>query len=399
MIAMRCGHVTTSQMQTLSRLPPTAWHYIERPRSPRRKASLRAGAALASASLGWRLKRPVSRKAADLPEGFGDGEVMQDLPGFVSVPPEVLPAIRSFAEQHRSDRVVTWITGKRVQVYLTGVKSEAFLDYVASHQHREVLERFLSQLRGALEQVATANGGEASEDMCALVGAEEMQVPHTDLLPGQVQVILALMPTRPTLVYDPQLPRPSREEIAKMMGVNARELLEEGTFGLVYNSFPLVLPVDHVYQRMVPAYTSNFAAGDAVQIKDGIVHAGPGPDEPEGDPRVVIFMTYRTTRPEHYELTFQAKLWDWASHPAIDPQIAYQRLQEVYNFGKENNMDIQPWTYYPPESLEACKMLCTMPGLDETTVELLVEEWREMLYDDNLQIVDQDQDKGELQNA
>lgn len=55
--------------------------------------------------------------------------------------------------------------------------------------------------------------------------------------------------------------------------------------------------------------------------------------------------------------------------------------------------------YYPPESLEACKMLCTMPGLDETTVELLVEEWREMLYDDNLQIVDQDQDKGELQNA
>ena len=28
--------------------------------------------------------------------------------------------------------------------------------------------------------------------------------------------------------------------------------------------------------------------------EDGIVHAGPGPDEPEGDPRVVIFMTYRT---------------------------------------------------------------------------------------------------------
>jgi hypothetical protein len=26
-------------------------------------------------------------------------------------------------------------------------------------------------------------------------------------------------------------------------------------------------------------------------------------------------------------------------------------------------------------------MLCTTPGLDDMTVELLVEEWREMLYD------------------
>ena len=34
-----------------------------------------------------------------------------------------------------------------------------------------------------------------------------------------------------------------------------------------------------------------------------------------------------------------------------------------------------------PQGLEACKMLCTTPGLDEMTVELLVEEWREILYD------------------
>jgi len=24
-------------------------------------------------------------------------------------------------------------------------------------------------------------------------------------------------------------------------------------------------------------------------------------------------------------------------------------LQEVYNFGLQNGMDIKPWTYYPPE--------------------------------------------------
>lgn len=36
-------------------------------------------------------------------------------------------------------------------------------------------------------------------------------------------------------------------------------------------------------------------------------------------------------------------------------------------------------------------MLCTTPGLDETTVELMVEEWREMLYDENVEIISQDQ--------
>jgi len=322
---------------------------------------------------------------------------MKSLPSFISVPPDVLPVIRTFAEQHRNDTVVTWITGKRVQVYLSGEKSRPFLDYAKKHQHVTVLS-FL-ELKASLASLAAQQDGEASEDIAALVGAAEMQVPHTDLLPGQVQVILALTETSSTLVYDPKLPQPSRKEVAKMMGIAVKELEEDGQFGLVYQSFPLVLPVKDVYQNMVESYTAGpFRCGDAVQIKDGIVHAGPGEDEAV-DERVVIFMTYRTFRDEHYEFTFQAKLWDWASHPAIPPMVAYRRLQEVYNFGLQNGMDIKPWTYYPPESLEACKMLCTTPGLDEMTVELLVEEWREMLYDENIQIVTKDQEKSELLDA
>ncbi|CAL1162905.1 unnamed protein product [Cladocopium goreaui] len=275
-------------------------------------------------------------------------------------------------------------------------------DYAKKHEHADLLLAFLEELQSSLERVAVANGGVASEDVAALVGATEMQVPHTDLLPGQVQVICALTETSSTLVYDPKLQRPSHQDVAKMMGVEASELKEEGQFGLVYKSFPLVLPVKDVYRNMVESYDATngpFDCGDAVQIRDGIVHAGPGCEDQPGEPRVVVFMTYRTFRDEHYEFTFQAKLWDWASHPAIPPMVAYKRLQEVYRFGVDNGMDIKPWTYYPPESLEACKMLCTTPGLDEMTVELLVEEWREMLYDENVQIVNQDQEKSALMDA
>eukprot|EP00435_Cladocopium_sp_Y103_P036399 s3093_g9.t1 len=352
-----------------------------------------AAAVFAAAARGER-GQARSRWNAGSPENlrFADSEVMKSLPGFISqtAVTEVLRAICDFARQHRKDAVVTWITGKRVQVYLSGEKSGPFRDYAKKHEHAELLLAFLEELKSSLHTVAAANDGEASEDIAALVGATEMQVPHTDLLPGQVQVICALTETSSTLVYDPKLPRPSRQEVAKMMGVEASELKEEGQFGLVYKSFPLVLPVKDVYRNMVESYDAatngSFHCGDAVQIRDGIVHAGPGCEDQPDEPRVVIFMTYRTFRDEHYEFTFQAKLWDWASHPAIPPMVAYKRLQEVYRFGVDNGMDIKPWTYYPPESLEACKMLCTTPGLDEMTVELLVEEWREMLYDENVQI-------------
>ena len=62
--------------------------------------------------------------------------------------------------------------------------------------------------------------------------------------------------------------------------------------------FPLVLPVKHVYDHMVESYSGEFSAGDAVQIKDGIVHAGPGCTDEPGKPRVVIFMTYRSRATE-----------------------------------------------------------------------------------------------------
>ena len=93
------------------------------------------------------------------------------------------------------------------------------------HELADLLLGFLDELKSKLQAVAEAlhsrccldegqlgwgqaNGGEPSEDIAALVGAEEMQavclsrclplslvltaarrsqVPHTDLLPGQVQ--------------------------------------------------------------------------------------------------------------------------------------------------------------------------------------------------------------------
>lgn len=79
-------------------------------------------------------------------------------------------------------------------------------------RHAALILDFLTSLRGRLEDLAACNGGVASEDVAALVGASEMQVPHTDLLPGQVQVILALSETKSTLVYDPNQPIPSRKE-------------------------------------------------------------------------------------------------------------------------------------------------------------------------------------------
>lgn len=378
--------------------------------APQRRAARALAVAAVFAAARGEPRGARSQRNAQSPENlrFADSEVMKSLPGFVSpVAPEVLRAIRDFAAQHRNDAVVTWITGKRVQVYLSGEKSGPFRDYAKKHEHADLLLAFLEELQSSLQRVAVANGGVASEDVAALVGATEMQVPHTDLLPGQVQVICALTETSSTLVYDPKLQRPSHQDVAKMMGVEASELKEEGQFGLVYKSFPLVLPVKDVYRNMVESYDATngpFDCGDAVQIRDGIVHAGPGCEDQPGEPRVVVFMTYRTFRDEHYEFTFQAKLWDWASHPAIPPMVAYKRLQvvffeEVYRFGVDNGMDIKPWTYYPPESLEACKMLCTTPGLDEMTVELLVEEWREMLYDENVQIVNQDQEKSALMDA
>eukprot|EP00439_Symbiodinium_sp_Y106_P082516 s989_g21.t4 len=384
--------------------PSTFWHgrygnwrrRLERHRSTPVRLALAAGAAC-----GWKLKRGVeevtSRSLAVAQEraGLYCQEDLSSLPGFMNVSDEIVQAICDFADQHRTDQVVTWITGKRVQVYLLGVKSEPFREYARSHELADLLLGFLDELKSKLQAVAEANGGEPSEDIAALVGAEEMQVPHTDLLPGQVQVILALTPTTSTLVYDPSQDRPSREEIASQMGVSAKHLEDEGLFGLVYKSFPLVLPVKHVYEHMVEAYSGNFAAGDAVQIKDGIVHAGPGCSGQPGTTRVVVFMTYRTTRAEHYELTFQAKLWDWASHPAVPPMVAYKRLREVFTYGQEKGMDIKPWTFYPPESSEACQMLCTTGGLDESMVDLLVSEWRDMLYDENVQIVDREQEKAE----
>lgn len=326
-----------------------------------------------------------------------DSRGITELPKFQHVPKEVAEAIRMFAEKFKDSPVVTWITGKRVQVYLLGDKSAAFHKYAEGHRHGSILFNFLDELKANLAEVADANDGEPSSDIMALVGAEEMQVPHTDLLPGQVQVIMALTPTRPTLVYDAQAQRPSKAELAKRVEVRAKDFEDDGFLPLFYKSYPLLLPVSDIYENMVHSYSGNFDAGDAVQIKDGIVHAGPEcSQQPSDDPRIVIFMTYRTQSESHYDYTFQAKIWDWAAHPVVPPMVAYKRLLEVRSYAVKHGLTIEPWTYYPPQSSEACKMLCTTQGLDEDTVDLLVADWREVLYDGRLQVVHIDQNKAEL---
>lgn len=155
-----------------------------------------------------------------------------------------------------------------------------------------------------------------------------------------------------------------------------------------------------IYDNMVHSYSGDFDAGDAVQIKDGIVHAGPEcSDHSSSDPRIVVFMTYRTQCESHYDYTFQAKIWDWAAHPIVPPMVAYKRLLEVRSYAVKHGLAIEPWTYYPPQSSEACQMLCTTPGLDEDTVDLLVADWREGFYDGRLQVVHGDQDKTELMSS
>jgi len=290
-----------------------------------------------------------------------------ELPELLQVPSMVTQVIQSFIEECGHLDAVLPITGKRTQVHVSGLRSEAFKDYLDQHGHGAIQD-WLHDLREKLQDIAETNDGEPSEDILVLVGAEEMQVPHLDLSPGQRQVVMALTATTPTLVYNPEAVPSDVDEIARSLGLDA----EAEEFGYFLKS-SLVLPVAEIYEHMVPAFSGDFRPGDAVMVEDGIVHAGP---ECKDHGRMVVFMTF-STQPKTYEIDRQCKLWDWASIPSVPPMIAYHRLFEMRDVTLKHGMDVRPWEYYPPGGAsEACELLCTTPGLDVARVERLVADWR-----------------------
>jgi hypothetical protein len=117
------------------------------------------------------------------------------------VPPRLISSILTFV---RAGNRVSKITGKRSEVHLTGAKSEPWQRWAARKGLRHCT-RFIESVRGTIRALAIRAGYDditMSPDVVALVGAEAEQTPHIDLLPGQVQAIMALTPNaKPTLAY------------------------------------------------------------------------------------------------------------------------------------------------------------------------------------------------------
>eukprot|EP00747_Dinoflagellata_sp_TGD_P018513 gnl/TRDRNA2_/TRDRNA2_126547_c0_seq1.p1 gnl/TRDRNA2_/TRDRNA2_126547_c0~~gnl/TRDRNA2_/TRDRNA2_126547_c0_seq1.p1 ORF type:complete len:460 (-),score=58.56 gnl/TRDRNA2_/TRDRNA2_126547_c0_seq1:156-1535(-) len=319
----------------------------------------------------------MSIRVTDTDSSFVLGTTgIQKLPGFVTVPAEVAQVIAAFVEARRGTLIVPQISGGRCEVFLTGSGSKPFLEYVQKHMHGHVMLPFLHDLEAKLSIVARANGGNLSPDIVALVGARDMQVPHLDLFLNQVQVIVALTQTTPTLVYDPAAEKPSAQQVAEAIGLHEKITTEKLLAPLINGGSPLVLPVSELYRHMVPA-CADFGVGDAVQIRDGIVHAGPKCEEVSGTPRIVVFSTYTLKNGRHYAIESQYKTWDWAFFPQVPAMVAYNRLREMYRFSMDNDLHVEPWMYHGKGAhREACKQLCTSPSLDPSVVEQLVHAWR-----------------------
>eukprot|EP00931_Biecheleriopsis_adriatica_P044569 TRINITY_DN25500_c0_g2_i1.p1 TRINITY_DN25500_c0_g2~~TRINITY_DN25500_c0_g2_i1.p1 ORF type:complete len:482 (+),score=80.62 TRINITY_DN25500_c0_g2_i1:69-1448(+) len=284
--------------------------------------------------------------------------------------------LQAFVMLSMGSSVLVQITGGRYEVFVAGFGSEPFLEFAKHHSLSQEVLRILEELKRKLADVAVANGGKVSEDIVALIGSPEMQAPHLDLKSGQVQIIVALTATAPTLVYDTTAEKPSLEEAFDAIGVHTKFADSPNLCYLAHGGTPLVLPASILYDRMVPA-CQDFTPGDAVQIRDGIVHAGPKwLERPGQPPRIVLFATYSTLAVRPYNVEFQYKLWDWAYCSQVPADVAYRRLLDVRKVTAEKGMNVCPWVYFDGASAQACKTLCTTPGLDGAAVEQLVQIWR-----------------------
>ena len=132
-----------------------------------------------------------------------------------AIPAKLIDEINLFI---KSGKRISKITGKRSEVHLEGKKSADWKQWVKKRKLQQ-FNTFVSCLREKIHSLALQAGYKnisMSPDVVALVGAEAEQTPHVDLLPGQVQAIMALTPNaKPTLAYgfnDATVHSPSTKE-------------------------------------------------------------------------------------------------------------------------------------------------------------------------------------------
>jgi len=170
-------------------------------------------------------------------------------PGLVQVPPCVAQVLGNFASMCQCSAAVHKISGGRTEVFISGKGCEPFRSFLKQTKDCETMTKFLASLEIRLEELARANNGDLSKDITALVGADEMQVPHLDLQPGQVQVIVALTTTTPTLIYDNNSPKPSLADVSATIGVSMRDIQKATSSTLaqlVTGGSPVTLPVSQI---------------------------------------------------------------------------------------------------------------------------------------------------------
>ena len=141
----------------------------------------------------------------------------------VPVPPRLISNILTYI---KTGKRVSKIIGKRSEVHLRGAKSNTWQSWVRA-KGLDDCNRFIDSVRSTIQKLAVSRGYEdvtMSPDVVALVGSKAEQSPHIDLLPGQVQAVMALTPNaKPTLAYgfnDKSVHRPSVSESFKYLGIS-----------------------------------------------------------------------------------------------------------------------------------------------------------------------------------
>ena len=273
----------------------------------------------------------------------------------------------------------TRINGKRNEVHLEGTKSQPFKNYCAAKEMKEMnaassfsivaeFNRFVACFRSTIETFARKQGYrniQMSPDVVALVGAEKQQTPHVDLLPGQMQVVMALTDNaEATLVYHSATENPTHAEALDML-----EMTEQASsrFAEVLKFAPAMALPRAVLQAgmksVVKATASSFSSSSTLSSSSSsssfssssssssstkwtrgtmlvadhtVVHAGPcQPNTEDAPPRVVLFTTftcnknrYSTTSAQVYNVSDQYLPAHFVEDPNMPVKRAIRLLQE-----------------------------------------------------------------------
>ena len=346
------------------------------------------------------------------------------------VPAELVPAVLDFAAREAS--ATTAVQGGRRSVYVEGAKSSRFQswakgkptgdgkrgskapldhdpDAVAGGRRWRMARRFLRRCRCAVafqaaHQWPGAKSVRFSDDALCLIGADEAQVPHVDLFPGQCQAVVALSRGSPTLVFDG--PTPTVEDAFRLACIDPASTSMWAD--LLRTSPALALPRDRIFAGMrdatrrgevpapaaapAPAPARPRRGGDdeaAPRSKDvwnagsifvgdhAMVHAGPRDAiRDPASPRVVLFTTFVVSDSvdgggpgASYDVRDQYMPYFLAEDETMPPERAWALLKE---WKKE-----KPWSHYPGDKKsKAVHRLATSPVLPPATVAQLVAELR-----------------------